>query len=168
MGEDVSTFATVDSAYYTQTKQTPYQGIWVGDYAGHGCEFLLIMQKDVEGSEANQVEIERDDDNKDIYRGRLEAVKLTGDINVPRGEYTFIAEDIGNAGYIRTAEEERFRGARIVNSRGHVAARGFQHDEFIETQLILISHDTLAQYWKPFGHVSFYRRVDIDHLLKFG
>jgi hypothetical protein len=30
------------------------------------------------------------------------------------------------------------------------------------SQLILISHDRLAQYWETFGHVSFYQRVKID------
>jgi len=30
------------------------------------------------------------------------------------------------------------------------------------SQLILISHDRLAQYWETFGHVSFYHRVDVE------
>jgi hypothetical protein len=30
------------------------------------------------------------------------------------------------------------------------------------SQLILISHDRLAQYWETFGHVSFYQRVKIE------
>lgn len=40
-----------------------------------------------------------------------------------------------------------------------------QTDEFITSQLIMISHDRLAQYWEPFGHVSFYQRVDVEALL---
>jgi hypothetical protein len=35
-------------------------------------------------------------------------------------------------------------------------------DNYTTSQLILISHDRLAQYWETFGHVSFYQRVDID------
>jgi hypothetical protein len=30
------------------------------------------------------------------------------------------------------------------------------------SQLILISHDRLAQYWETFGHVSFYQRVNME------
>lgn len=30
----------------------------------------------------------------------------------------------------------------------------------------MISHDQLAQYWIAFGHVSYYRRVDIDQILE--
>jgi hypothetical protein len=66
-----------------------------------------------------------------IYRGRLEAIKLTGDPNVPRGEYTFIADDLGEEGFIGTAEREPFTGTRIVSSKGHVAATGFLDGEFL-------------------------------------
>ena len=64
--------------------------------------------------------------DEDPYHGRIEAIKLTGDPNIPRGEYTFIAPDIGPNGLIRVATEEMFKGARIVKSVGHIAARGFR------------------------------------------
>lgn len=37
---------------------------------------------------------------------------------------------------------------------------------FINSELILISTDVMAHYWKEMGHVSYFRRVDIDALLK--
>lgn len=64
-----------------------------------------------------------------VYRGRLEAIKLTGDANVPRGEYTFIADDLGEQGFIGIAQTPPFHGARIVASRGHVADIGFRYGE---------------------------------------
>ncbi|KAL6250445.1 hypothetical protein RBB50_002747 [Rhinocladiella similis] len=196
VGEQVSTWTTLDPTLYTPTPEKPYQGIFVGDYAGHGCEFLLVMQTekapdppessttvlsarmtlqdDEEGSsdedwedlgqtEATSSRTEYKDDR--IHRGAIEAVKLTGDPNIPRGEHTFIADDIGPAGLIRIANERPFSGARVVKSRGHVAARGFVNDEFIPSQLIMISYNRLAQYWVPFGHISFYERVNIDRLM---
>lgn len=35
------------------------------------------------------------------------------------------------------------------------------------TELILISTDCVAHYWEGLGHVSYYRRVDIDALLEY-
>ena len=131
IGEDVMTFSTLSAESYTPTKEKPWQGIWVGDYSVHGCEFLVVLQKDVENSSPNTTsdpltgETERDG----ICSGRLEAIKLTGDPNVPRGEYTWIAEDIGPDGLIRTAQEGIFKGARVVKSRGNTAGRGYRDRE---------------------------------------
>lgn len=46
---DVATFATLDPALYTPTAARPWRGIWCGDYAGHGCEFLVVMQPEEPG-----------------------------------------------------------------------------------------------------------------------
>ena len=180
VGEDVMTFATLLEESYIPTDQKPWQGIWVGDYSGHGCEFLLVLQKDVdpktrpispatwtmddgdlldassdedfeggiEDTESGQElsnapllpgsTLERGGDtagpacaskesNEPSCRGRLEAIKLTGDPNVPRGQYTWIAEDIGPKGLLRVADEEIFKDARVVRSFGHVAAQGFRN-----------------------------------------
>ncbi|KAL2040287.1 hypothetical protein N7G274_007190 [Stereocaulon virgatum] len=230
MGEDVMTYSTLLEESYMPTKDKPYQGIWVGDYSGHGCEFLLVLQREVttnttmsrqsstsslpsgmtiaeieeeaqddsgagfhQMSQGETVEQVYDDDERDVREvdsatetartaasnvqgaqgssndqrdnwrfGRLEAIKLTGDINVPRGQYTWIAEDIGHRGLLRVGSEQMFAGARMVKSWGRIAGRGFRHDRFIPSQLIMISYDTLAQYWEDFGHISFYKRVNID------
>ena len=168
IGEEVSTWSTIDPSLYMPTKQKPYQGIYVGDYAGHGCEFLLVIQTDTPPeiphrrptdallrnliglppvADENEIDAEllsqqsgeslsqyqRDvlaaQVAEEIYHGSIQAVKLTGDPNIPRGEYTFVANDIGPGGLIRIAEEYPFKGARVVRSRGHVAARGFQNGE---------------------------------------
>ena len=222
MGEEVMTFSTLHEESYMPTRDKPWQGIWVGDYSGHGCEFLLVLQRNTtaplalsrtsstssmqegmvmarpdavvgledpdqvrrisEGAESQTVlppdhgggtagpstwrptedwvsrsekEAHGTKDTKydneaaeETPSGRLEAIKLTGDVNVPRGEYTWIAEDIGPNGLIRVAEEQMFVGARTVKSWGHIAGRGYRHDRFIPSQLIMISHDSLAQYWE--------------------
>ena len=129
VGEDVMTFSTLPQESYTPTKEKPWQGIWVGDYAAHGCEFLVVMQKDVLVRAGNSTVDGPDDETPEdgACTGRLEAIKLTGDPNVPRGEYTWIAEDIGPKGLIRIADEEIFKGARVVRSRGNTAAREYQN-----------------------------------------
>ena len=157
-GESVMTFSTLPEEVYTPTREKPWQGIWVGDYSSHGCEFLVViqtlsskpLQAEPQSHEAGSISIEpngegpvsrpaealpsdsvqADQEGEDgSYRGRLEAIKLTGDQNVPRGEYSWIAEDIGPQGLIRIAEEAPFRGARIVRSIGHLADDGFRNGE---------------------------------------
>lgn len=84
------------------------------------------------GSEHPEIASTREDllsdviDPQDGPSGRLEAIKLTGDMNIPRGEYTFIAPEIGDAGLVRVADEDIFKGARFVKSAGHIAQRGFR------------------------------------------
>ncbi|KAJ4163605.1 hypothetical protein LMH87_005325 [Akanthomyces muscarius] len=177
IGEEIVTYSTLDPTLYTPTATKPWRGIWVGDYSGHGCEFLLVNQPDDPPATDLDLGLERRDTetedewqkrrlNARVYRGRLEAIKLTGDPNIPRGEYTFVADDLGPAGYVGDAQDELFAGARIVRSKGHVAAAGFHRDKFIESQLILLSPNRLAQYWVGFGHISFFERVHIDELIK--
>lgn len=38
-------YGSMDSSAYTPTNEYPFRGIWVGDYAAHGCEFLLLRQE---------------------------------------------------------------------------------------------------------------------------
>ncbi|KAB8076192.1 F-box domain protein [Aspergillus leporis] len=159
--ETLSTYATLDPELYTPTRRRPYQGIWIGDYSAHGCEFMLFLQRDDENVPVDASE----EDDENIQRGSLEAIKLTGDPNVPRGEISFKADDIGPNGLVRTADEKLFQGARIVRCRGHVAGLGFRDDTFITSQLILISPDCIAHYWEAMGHISYFRRLDIDELI---
>jgi len=209
VGEDVNTYATLPAECYTPTKDKPWRGIWVGDYAGHGCEFLVVLQPDeavelpsdvqdiieqlprrnslesdgqsdgswhtassslaeeenvntsIDSTSTEWIDLLQGDPladgstnateqseahgethsqraaqttttfhDGDKFSGQLLAVKLTGDHNVPRGEYTFVAPDIGPLGTVRIADEEMFRGARIVRSYGHIASTGFIEGEF--------------------------------------
>jgi hypothetical protein len=125
----------------------------------------------------------REPNNDDVYpyKGQLIATKLTGDPNIPRGEISFIAPDIGAHGVVGLAhdpvffegEEEdendptfaRKPGKRIVRSVGHVAQHGFRNEAYLPSQLVLASDNRLAQYWERLGvppFVSFYQRVDLD------
>ncbi|EAW06469.1 F-box protein [Aspergillus clavatus NRRL 1] len=164
--ETLSTYGTLDPSLYTPTREKPYQGIWVGDYSAHGCEFLLFIQRDHDDHSTTSINEPEPGPDEVIQRGSLEAIKLTGDPNVPRGQLSFIANDIGPRGLVRIADEAPYQGSRIVRSKGHVAGIGFRDDTFISSQLILISPDCVAHYWEAMGHISYLRRLDIDSLIQ--
>ncbi|EEA21988.1 hypothetical protein EYB25_006775 [Talaromyces marneffei] len=220
-------FSTLDPALYTPTKDKPFQGIWVGDYNFHKCEFLLFLQRDggepapltnnarrhlramlggarifeetpydfindqdeAVTAEEEEEEVvllngrfedaferasppdslasnEVDEYNGVRFQGRLEGIKLTGDPNIPRGEISFVAEDIGPKGLLGVSQDEEFRGVRVVKSKGHIAFEHYTDDQWVNTQLFLISPDYVAQYWEPMNHISFFRRVNIDEFTK--
>ena len=41
-----SMYGTLPTEVYTPTAKKPWRGIYCGDYAGHGCEFIVVMQPD--------------------------------------------------------------------------------------------------------------------------
>ncbi|KAF3918240.1 hypothetical protein ABW21_db0200381 [Orbilia brochopaga] len=120
MGENVETFAELDEALWTPTKEYPYRGIWIGNYTPHASEFLLFHQPETTGTQK-----------------RLEVIKLTGDPNIPRGEYTWIVDDLSQP--LRTADENEHEwpGAKVYLARGHIAEHEFQNDQFVDIQVIL-------------------------------
>lgn len=137
IGEELVTYSTLDAKLYTPTPEKPYRGIFVGHYGPHGCEFILMHQPD-DGEAAETVQRKEDETDEEftrrnqeakVYRGGLAGIKLTGDPNVPRGEYTFVAKDIGDEGFVKVAEEEEFAGARVVKAKGHVAEHNFRDGE---------------------------------------
>lgn len=194
IGEKLITYSTLDPTLYTPTPEKPWRGIWVGYYGAHGCEFLLIHQPDDLPATDAELGVFRDELDSDetweqkrldarVCRGRLEGIKLTGDPNILRGEYTFMVNDLGPNSCVRTATDAQFSGARVVKSEGHITATGFSRgkqkstlnnqlvsvqvnkmvaDKFIKSQLILISPNRLAQHWVRFKHISFLERVNID------
>lgn len=199
IGEELVTYSTLDARLYTPTPEKPYRGIFVGHYGPHGCEFILMHQPDDDPrtlKELEKKEGETDEDfeqrKKDakIYRGGIAGIKLTGDSNVPRGEYTFVAKDIGEEGFVKVADEEEFLGARVVKAKGHVAEHNFRDGEFlpssplldlileaptvltmmntddwIDCDLFLASHNRLALHWHKWDMTSVFERVDIDKFI---
>jgi hypothetical protein len=141
IGQETTTYSTLEPSLYQPTPDKPWRGIWVGDYNDHGCEFLLIHQPDDEPFDEDSIiqgqgeaddAFERRKNAARIYRGRLEAIKLTGDPNVPRGEHTFIVDDLGDAGFVGISQDPPFTGVRIVKSKGHIANAGFYNGLLID------------------------------------
>lgn len=85
---------------------------------------------------------------------------------MPRGEYTFIVDNLSHT--VRTCTEEEWPGARVVNAQGHTAALNFTNRTFSPTQLILISENKVAHFWTNLYRIKVYRRVDIESFIRGG
>ena len=162
----VETFATINEEHYTPDKDHPYRGIWVGDYSTHGCEFILFHQE---------------------TPTKLKAVKITGDLNVPCGEITFVVDDL--RAVIRIADEKEWPGAKVISAKGQIARQLFQDSkknpspsssstildllrkklirettagELVDVEMICISLDEIALLWHFSSRICWFRRVDIE------
>ncbi|KAI6874189.1 hypothetical protein KC323_g781 [Hortaea werneckii] len=112
---------------------------FTGGEASQSASSSSAAQAEPSSSWAAEAPADEFTDYNDAPFGRLEAIKLTGDPNIPRCEYTFIAPDIGHKGFVRVCDEEMFKGARVVRSAGHIAGRGFISDQYTPSQLIMTS-----------------------------
>ena len=169
--QSTATFSALFRETYMPSKQKPWQGIWIGDYYSHGFEFLVVMQKRVspnsertelpetarglpagyhlvqsEVSNAQEGAEEAGSEDKGPFN-RLEAIKLTGDPNVIRGQCTWLVEDL-DKDLIRVAGgQEQFAGSRIYRSHMHIAEAGFRNDRYIASEMILHDENHIFQVW---------------------
>ncbi|KAI8924256.1 hypothetical protein BC831DRAFT_466432 [Entophlyctis helioformis] len=169
IASNIETHAShVDDVYYTPlcsqimlpTQKWPddVTRLWVGSYGGHGCEVILLRY------------VQR--------HGRLElwAYKVTGDINVPRGEITFRAF-LGNgvpsatvgsgdgAWRLRDAVHEfgaagRAGGAVAYPGQGTIAMRGYQSPARIRCDVIFVSETELQVYWESMRKIARFKCID--------
>ena len=144
-------------------------GVWLGDYSAHGPEFLLFQ-------------------HRKSHNRRLEVTKLTGDTNVPRGEYTFIVPNMGHGGsdegrsklpssFVRYAQPDTdpkiWSGKPVYKGQGQLAHHGFTRRTWNEIELVVLSSGSEAEknngdvavIWKVLNHASRARKVDVDRLL---
>ncbi len=102
-------------------KSIDLTGDWIGHYHGHHDEVVRVTQRG----------------------GRIEATKVTGDINVPAGEVTFRAELKGREG----------------KGEGQVAETEFHNPRFIPGRLRVLDENHFLFEWLGLGSVEFRRDI---------
>lgn len=91
-----------------------HSGLFMGDYSSHGPELLYLYYPTPTS---------------------LHAVKITGDPNVPRGEISWVIDDLTSP--VRICTEREWPGARAYKGRGQISNHGFRSPTWIETEVIL-------------------------------
>jgi hypothetical protein len=94
-------------------------GDWIGHYHGHHDEVVRVTHQG----------------------NRVEAVKVTGDSNVPAGEVTFRAELDGTEG----------------KGEGQIAQSEFRDPRFIPGRLRIVNENHILFEWLGLGSVEFRR-----------
>ena len=165
--------STYCSATEPEEGDIDLSGIWLADYYSHGPEFLSF-----------QYPIS--------YTRRLEVMKLTGDTNVPRGEYTFIIPNMSfgdtqtgspgecletHSSFLRYAHPDTdprmWLGKPVFKGSGQLAHHGFTGREWSALELLVIDSGNVPErnfgevaiVWKELHHASTARRVNVDRLL---
>ncbi|KAJ3322117.1 hypothetical protein HDV06_003568 [Boothiomyces sp. JEL0866] len=118
----------------------PKTGVWMGAYGSHGNELMLISYS-------------LDNEKK------LVVTKITGDVNVPRGEISFTA-DLSNWKYTLGTTSHNINNSRefkdgiVFDGRGTVAMEGYQSATKIPCDgnlalivVIVLSETQFSVYW---------------------
>jgi len=178
------TWSALDPELVTPTPEYPMRGIWMGDYNGHGSEFIAFLQpapgdpyffsqaarsqlqnsveREYQGSDLDQSDHMPPGLGKCNLDAPLLAIKLTGDSNVPRGAFTFLTESLGGEMFLRNATESPFEGARVVRAACQTAGARFTQPEWSMAQVIIVSSSKIAMLWENLGHISYFERCDLS------
>jgi len=163
--DDARLHGMIASAARSNLPQYNLDGLWVGKYGQHGYEMINVT-----------------------YSGDLLiAYKVTGDKNVPRGEITFqvdlnplnrkmVGESSGDTPIVEqlqpislTAKAAKKWGTTQLprhKGLGQVAEEGFEKNQWMEGQLIIIGEEYFSFAWVPIELQIFFGRPSPELALK--
>ncbi|CAF0973435.1 unnamed protein product [Didymodactylos carnosus] len=128
------------------------EGIWVGDYGGHGPEFLYLNTTD---NFVCPLTISNGVVNRgDILNNVLTAIKISGDPNIPRGKVSFAALK-----QIEVNDTKDENVTRNYYGIGQIASHGYKHPQYIRAKVAVVSNDKVIVSWYQLNDISTYNRL---------
>ena len=93
--------------------------------------------------------------------------KITGDVNIPRGELSFWAfmgdgqgkQTFGPADMYSTIASSEFKSASVFSGKGRVALMGYRNPQTIDCDVLILSPTLIAVYWHSIGCIVQFKKI---------